>query len=436
MANEQSTFIGKLWEAGAGRRITNLRRLKLFGNKISYSLKIIGPEVNFEDFVVLELIRDISPRLYEEIFRHGEYFYDPRLAFETWGQQLHPLNDEEARKERKRFYDELKSALPADSQYAFSLLALIFPVYAEAVGGLSWGQRDEGTFEQERRICHPRFFRQYFLFRVPPELFSEKDFSAFRSSLENADEESARRAFNEAFSKIREEEFKRWHFMHRIDLAFGEFTVAASRGVSRGMANNSSHWQRAALEFDIGVRCTYRTLLKISTGTERQSFLREIISDSTSSLYTVYIIWIIETNKDTDRSVLPDVEAVKTDVEKWMAARYLTPNPPSVYDEFEGIDPNQALFGWRRLSSQAEADQRQYLIKLLATSPESLNKFLNLLFRPMMNDYDVLRVLFDYDELAKLISANEPKLDPDKVKQFWETYNREKASPPSLGEQQ
>src|SRR6185437_825449 len=115
------------------------------------------------------------------------------------------------------------------------------------------------------------------------------------------------------------------------------------------------------------------TLLKLKSSTERQGFLRNVIEASTSSLYTVCLIWIIEKNKEVDRTVLPDIEAVKPFAQQWMAKRYLVPDPPSVYDEFKSIDPNQVLFGWRRLGPGAEADQRSYIRNLLSSSPESLD---------------------------------------------------------------
>jgi hypothetical protein len=429
MPAEQS-LLQRLWDAGADRYITNLRRLKLFANKIAYSYDLIGTEVNFDDFVAIELIRDISPALYEAIRLNGEYFYDPGLAFETWGQRLH-YDDKEDRKQRKEFYDRLKKLVPSESQYVFDLLALIFPSFAQIERESTRNrptlgeQRDP---EKEKRISHPRFFRQYFLFRVPPELFGQRQFEAFIAALRGADEEQAFSLFTENFVRLIDEEFKRWHFMHKIDLAFDEIGAVPARGLCRGMAAESSQWSRDAFEFDIAVRCTYKTLLKLKGSTERQDFLRNVIEASTSSLYTVYLPWIIEKNKEVDRTLLPEIEAVKPFVQQWMAKRYLVPDPPSVYDEFQSIDPNQVLFGWRRLGPTAEADQKKYLRNLLSTKPESLDKFLKLLFRPMMDDYSALREVFDYDEIADFIRANESKLDPEKVQEFWERYNRDKES--------
>src|SRR5438105_1364600 len=101
MTLEFSDFIDKLWDNGAGRYFTNLRRLRLFANKISYSLQITSGEVSFQDFLTLEVIRNIHPPLYDAIYHNGpNYFYDPSMAFETWGQRSHALDEERAKKAR------------------------------------------------------------------------------------------------------------------------------------------------------------------------------------------------------------------------------------------------------------------------------------------------------------------------------------------------
>jgi len=63
-----------IWERGAGTYLRNLRRIKLFLNRIGRSLELIAHEVNIEDFIRLELVRDIEPSLYERIYRDRDRF--------------------------------------------------------------------------------------------------------------------------------------------------------------------------------------------------------------------------------------------------------------------------------------------------------------------------------------------------------------------------
>jgi hypothetical protein len=430
MTVEFAQFVDRFWENGAAQYFTNLRRLKLFANKISYSLPLVGEEVNFQDFLAIELIRDIDATLYEFIYTHGEYFYDPRMAFETWGQQVHPLNDEKARKERAEFYEKLKNSVPADRQYVFSIVAGLFPLYAEAESRITWNKTDELEGEKEKRIWHPRFFRQYFIFRVPPELFSQKEFNAFRSSIKTADADKAASEFSRRFSIMLNEDFKRWHFMHLIDMAFPEFAVDAARGLCIGMARNASVWSRDAFEFIIALRCTRETIAKINDSGGSQDFLRTCIRETTSDLYAVFLVsWVPE---DTSAPIQSELEKAKPYVKEQLRAHYLVRDPPSIFEQFQfgdpirNIDPNQFQFAWRQLGEDAEADQRLYLKTLLTEKPKNIDKFLRTMFRvEFMDDYTALKPLIDYKELFDLITANEDKLDPKNVRLFMKRYAAE-----------
>ena len=75
--------IEKIWQQGANKRLANLRCIKLFLNKISGSLTLVGHEVNIEDLIRLDLIRDIQPDLYEQIYRDRSKFWDRSITVET-----------------------------------------------------------------------------------------------------------------------------------------------------------------------------------------------------------------------------------------------------------------------------------------------------------------------------------------------------------------
>lgn len=426
MTSQFNAFIDQLWDSGADRYFTNLRALKLFRNKIAYSLHIVGEEVNFDDFVALELVRDIHPPLYDFIYSNGEFFYDPGMAFETWGKRIHPLDEEKARKARAEFYEELTQNVPQDKRYVFAIVGLLFPFFAEYKGGIAFRAPDEVDAEKERRIFHPRFFRQYFLFRVPPELFSQRQFKEFCSSITGVSAQDARKEFSATFKSLLKEEFKRWHFMHLIGGKILEFEVGVARGLCLGMAENSSPWTRDAFEFDIAIRSTYQTLKRLEDSPRRKDFLRKVIEVSSSALYALHLIWVVETSKDADRAIVADVQKMRSFAKDWMKSKYLAQSAPSVFDEFQTIDPIQVLFAWQRLGPEAQRDEREYLSLLFARDPSALDKLLKLMFRvEFIDDYTNLKPLYDYQELSKLIAHNAAALDPLMVQKFQEKFAEE-----------
>jgi KAP family P-loop domain len=57
---DQQKTTAEFWDKGASNYFQNLRRIKLFLSRIDHSLARIGAEVNFQDFIRLELVRDIA----------------------------------------------------------------------------------------------------------------------------------------------------------------------------------------------------------------------------------------------------------------------------------------------------------------------------------------------------------------------------------------
>jgi KAP family P-loop domain len=442
-----STTLEKIWEKGASLYFPNLRRIKLFLNKIGHSLERIADEINIGDFIKLELIRDIAPDVYERIYVNPEYFYSRDLAFETGFKGPSPLDDKEAKKERAAFYNKIKASVPTDKHYVFQLVEDLFPNFAEYNHARYWTIHQVGAEEAEksRRIFHPRCFQQYFLLKVPSELFSQKEFKAFLSSLRHLDEDGVIVEFNKAFRHIVNEDFKRWHLMHLIETSFDEFGLAAACGLCRGMAQNSALWSFDAFELMIAIRTTRGTLRNIADSGVRQELLRAIVRESASDFYTLTLVWRLEASakehfdsSETDCNIrlLSDLQEMKVYLTKHLHSQYMRGDAPSVFEQFgiigshiNRIEPISFLIEWKRLGPDASSDQTKYLQGLLTESPKDLDEFLKRMFRvDFIDDYSALKQLVDYKILSELIKLNERTLDPEKVQQFRKRYGTETAS--------
>jgi KAP family P-loop domain len=425
-----------IWESGASLYFGNLRRMKLFLNRISYSLERIADEVNIEDFIRLELIRDIAPDLYEKIYRSPEYFWNRHFAFEAGFKGPNIFDKDEAKKERAAFYTQLKNSVPEEKQYVFQLLEGLFPqfaLYQEIFGIEAVSAADA---ERARRISHPRCFRQYFLLKVPSELFSQKEFKAFDSSVRSKNEDETAEAFSETFRSILNEDFRRWHFMHLIENRFDDFGPQVARGLCRGMARNSALWPTDAFELMIAIRCTHETLKKDPDRTSRLQLLRTIVRESASDLYVLTLLWRMQKlEEEAGGKLLADLHEIRTTIKEQLRAHYLTGVAASVFEQFGSLgsganrtEPNQFLFSWQLLGPDAQSDQREYLRSLFRRRPKDLDEFLKLMFRvDFIDDYTTLKPLIDYNDLSELITLNEAILDRQKVEQFRMRYNAEQS---------
>jgi hypothetical protein len=445
--DDLSKSLTGIWAEGAESYLGNLRRIKLFLNRIVHSLERIAQEVNAQDFVRLELIREIEPNLYERIYDSPEYFWSREFAFEAPFKGPSAFDEDDAKKERAAFYNQLKATVPPNKHYVLKLISDLFPHFAAHENKFT-DSIDGVAAEKERRLCHPRYFRPYFLLKAPTELFSQKDFQLFCKSLSGQSDGRTIDVFNRTYRAIKED-YTRWHFMHLIDIAFDDFQLNARQALCRAMAQTLL-WQADAFELLIANRRTGEIFKGIATSGERQQFVRAIVAESASTLYTLILIRRIEHDLG---SVLPegvqyrvigfdrpdsgllrsDIENVKMFATLHVRQLYLKPDLPSVFEQFGGlgsgvnrIEPNMFLFNWQHLGTDAQTDERKYIQELFTRRPEDLNRFLSLMFRaPFIDDYTQLKPLIDYKALSELIIANEDVLDRQKVEQFRERYKAE-----------
>jgi hypothetical protein len=424
--------VEQAWDGGLNQHFLNLRKIKVFFNRINRSLELIAHEVNVWDFVRLELIRDIVPGLYGLIFRNPNYFWEGGLAFEVWAKNPAPLHEDKASKWRADFYKKNVEMIVGDREPVLQLLSDLFPAFAAYRRGSKPETVSGPEAEKNRRLFHPRHFWQYFLLKVPSQLFPQKEFAGFVSSVQSLDEEKVARSFDKMFRSMRSEDFKRWYFMHLIENRFAEFGLRAKQGLCRGMARNSALWSLDAFELFTAVSCTHETLGMITSRTDRLKFLGNVIQESQSDLYALNLFrQLVEKEKEAQQKLTPELDEFVPILEQQLHSHYIRPDAPSVFEQYGNlgsganrIEPNQFLFSWQRLSPSANADAREYLRELFRRRPKDLDEFLKLMFRvDFIDDYTILKPLINYQELNELISQNANILDPNKVQKFKRRYD-------------
>jgi hypothetical protein len=425
--------VTEFWDVSGESYFVNLRRVKLFLNRVNHSLKRIGTEVNICDFLRLELLRDVAPSIYEEIYRSPEYFYNRELVFEVEYRRLQTIDKNKAQEARARFYGPLLESLPKNRSYVADILGRLFPNFASYQGHIFDQTFKLDAAEAQKRLFHPRCFRQYFLLRVPDELFSERDFTTFLADIKEKEEGGVIESFNGIFRALGAEEFKRWHFMHRIEGSFEGLRAGIQRALCRAMAQNSAPWPSDAFELFIAVRCTRDALSGFAESAQKSNFLTQLIRDAVSDLYAVILPQVLQ--KEGSEPMQEYLLAARMELQHRFHETYLGNDLPSVFERFGGgdqnpfrIDPNQFLFSWQELGPEARIDQRRYLERLFARHPEDIDNFLRLMFRvEFMDDFTALKPLIDYNELSLLITRNEIVLDAERVRKFRERWACEQA---------
>ncbi|MER2906774.1 KAP family P-loop NTPase fold protein [Morganella morganii] len=160
------------------------RIAKLYTNALMFALPLVKNEVNISEFMLIEGMRVLYPKLYAAIRDNSEIFLKgesresrrglerPSSTIDKLLEDTMPMSDLE---ERRRMRELLLKAL--------------FPRTGTSVYGEAW--EDEWTGEQ--RICSARYFARYFVYGVPEGDISDSQLGVLTEALASADPDEQRR---------------------------------------------------------------------------------------------------------------------------------------------------------------------------------------------------------------------------------------------------
>ncbi len=151
--------------------ITDLRELKIYLNSvISFNYKL-NNYLNFQDTLLLELIKGNDIELYEEIWRNKQYFISEDTHMSS---ELYTLDTKGFNNKAKEYFDNLFSINNKKHKEYEEILSLMFP-YVEnykkdrpikaEYGSYMIGQNNNGDYKtnvKSKRIFSARYFDLYF----------------------------------------------------------------------------------------------------------------------------------------------------------------------------------------------------------------------------------------------------------------------------------
>lgn len=138
-------------------QLRNVRDIVRLSNSIQLKLGMIGDRINFTDLMLVTLMEQKAPTLYEWIRGHGEELTQSR-GYETQSPQISA--NEQLKMKFSAEFRTLGLQMTADETH--ELLSLMFPVYGRAVNGASY-EFDMDDLKKNERIGHPDNFSRYFV---------------------------------------------------------------------------------------------------------------------------------------------------------------------------------------------------------------------------------------------------------------------------------
>lgn len=168
---------------GLEPKLETPRVAKLYTNALMFALPLVKGEVNIAEFMLVEGLRVLHPKLHAAIRDNADLFLkgEPREA-------LRGLEKPPSAVDRL-----LETAMPgstseARGQVRERLLKPLFPRISNMMYGGDWEER----WAKELRICSSRYFRRYFVYGVPEGDISDNHLTNLIDALVIADAESQR----------------------------------------------------------------------------------------------------------------------------------------------------------------------------------------------------------------------------------------------------
>jgi predicted KAP-like P-loop ATPase len=172
-----------------------LRRVKRYVNGLRSTLPLVKNEVNLYDFLILEIICNFFPKIYDDIWRNPwsylpikwdikHYFSSPFASGVNEDKKNETIQDHIADIVADEKDDELIKGL---------LKALFFEVENSLEQSQSGQNKSTETYRVEKCITHPDCFKKYFMLKVPSSEISDEFIEATLAlwhSIKNTEKEN------------------------------------------------------------------------------------------------------------------------------------------------------------------------------------------------------------------------------------------------------
>ena len=413
---EQKEFnenFGPLWQIHIYRCFSNLRRIKLFFNRVIATMGPVAEEINPMDFILLEIIREAAPTIYEHIYVNRRYFYYAPWMIETWAEKLSP-NEQQATDRRKQFLEKLEKSLDSDKrELVIELLSELFPLVKESRGLGLGAEPDPLRSKKERRIFHPAFFGRYFIYGVQADQFGEAAFSRLASDLNNSTSiEECKRHVSDEFESLGVASRKRWNFLDQISIKIDRFGALQAEAVALAIAALSDRLEPPILglaEADTARRIVFSVANTFANSAKAQVLLENVIRTATADFFAALVLSACEDPKKNQ--ILTEWRNINLDIlsasfRQRMRTKYCPGAPASMFEGGNQTGALACLRLWLRTGGKNEI--RSYLRDEFATRPPSLGKMIYLAFPTNESaSEDELRGLSDLYSLRELESSLE-----------------------------
>ncbi|HEV2196909.1 MAG TPA: P-loop NTPase fold protein [Candidatus Acidoferrum sp.] len=410
--------------------LSNLRKLNSYFNALNSSFALVRHEVNLIDFMFVELLRQLDPEIYEQVFRNRTLFYYAEWDLYRWDERS-ALTSSEEEKERARLYKAYDEIFlrRQDPERALILLLLgrLFPKVAEyhkarLLG--TTGKLSEQEADRQKRIYHPYYFLIYFSLHVEEGYVGAKELEQI---IENADRiqdpTQVETYFAHSLATLRP--IKRYRFFEKLERSEERLGAIQAKALAIAIALEANKLEYDELdigEFRLAANLALTLANRFRDTHEITQLLEEIITRSSTDAFA-YRLLEFATNQERNKTFESWENVIKDELEsafvQRLKAKYRKGGDQSIYSPGTNFRDWQALVWWSRHSDKDAEDVNAYLEDEFEHHPASIGKHIHWLWSTVASPsgkqlVDKLFSLSRLQELARMRGKEAYSTDPEK----------------------
>ncbi len=396
------------WKSHFREALNNLRKMNTYFNALNSSFSIVKKEVNVVDFMCIELLRQIDPEVYEQVFKCRSLFYYPNWDIQQWGEHF-IVDDEKEDVRLKLGYEQVFRNLHGpERDFTVSLLSRLFPKMRKfyPVRGLyGGGNPNELEADIQKRIYHPDYFMTYFSLHVEQGYFSAKELEEFiEVANKKQDAGAAQDFFRDYLRNLTG--LRTYRFLEKMSRVSERLEPVQAKALVISVALESDKLESDELDIGDLAAATKLVLIVANRFKDTQEItviLRDIIVQSKTDGFASRILQFgsdQERNKIFEQWDNVNVSELKSVLLQRLKAKYFKGGSESIYSRGTWRDW-QPLLWWARNDEQGPEDVRAYLEDEFGRRPNSIGKHIFWLWNSLENP-DGKKVVDDLFPLSKL----------------------------------
>jgi len=400
--------------------LNNLRKINSYFNALNASFSLVKDEVNLIDFMCIELLRQIAPEIYEQVFKNRSLFYYPEWDIVRWDEREVTLDDAKKKKYSDAAFDQVFRNLHGQERdFVLSLLGHLFPkvnAYRGARGLSSIGAPSESDADRNKHICHPDHFSTYFSLRVQEGYLSSQELNRLIAGANEKATVAEAQAYFINYLRLLTG-LKKYRFFEKIMRLADKLGLAQGKALATAIALESS--TLAHDDFDMGEFGTATRLVLVLANRFKDSpeitqVLNEVMVQSTSDAFVQRVFHFAtekDSNKIFDNWEFVDADAIKATLAARMKRKYFVGGEESIYAGTRTWREWQAVLYWARVNDEERENVRKYLGDEFERRPSSIGKHIIWLMPSLENSSGVKVVddLFPLSKLAELAKEHDSK---------------------------